>query len=77
MKEMMWVPAPAKTIPNVVELYGKEREVYDLISNEPVHFDVLCERSGIDPPELSAALTMLELAAVIIRHPGDWYSKQI
>ncbi len=77
MKEMMWVPAPVKTIPNVVELYGKEREVYDLVSNEPVHFDVLCERSGIDPPELSAALTMLELAGVIIRHPGDWYSKQI
>jgi predicted Rossmann fold nucleotide-binding protein DprA/Smf involved in DNA uptake len=59
----------------VVELFGRERELFELISPEPVHFDLLCERSGIPAPELSATLTMLELAGVVTRHPGDWYSR--
>lgn len=76
MKEMNWVPSsPVREIPTVVELYGRERELYDLLSAEPVHFDVLCERSGMSAPELSATLTMLELAGVVERHPGDWYSR--
>jgi len=77
MREMRWVSiAPTRDVPTVVELYGKERELYDLISNEPVHFDFLCAKSGIHAAELSAALTMLELAGVVIRHPGDWYSRE-
>ncbi|HEY9714724.1 MAG TPA: DNA-processing protein DprA, partial [Chroococcales cyanobacterium] len=76
MKELGWVKAsPIREVPTVVELFGKERELYDLISAEPVHFDYLCEKADIPAPELSATLTMLELAGVITRHPGDWYSK--
>jgi DNA processing protein len=76
MRTMDWVPAPpVRGVPTVVELYGRERDLYDLISAEPVHFDYLVEKSGMPAPELSATLTMLELAGVVTRHPGDWYSR--
>jgi DNA processing protein len=60
---------------SVVELFGKEKELYDLLSVEPMHFDVLCERTGMAAGELSATLTMLELAGVVVRHAGDHYSR--
>ncbi|MGH9553943.1 MAG: hypothetical protein ACRD3W_31485 [Terriglobales bacterium] len=37
---------------------------------------MLCERSGMSAPEWAATLTMLELAGVVLRHPGDWYSRE-
>jgi len=77
MREMQWVSAaPVREVATIVELYGRERELYEMISNEPVHFDYLCEKSGIKAAELSASLTMLELAGVVTRHPGDWYSRE-
>lgn len=76
MKGLDWVTAGiVRDIPTVVELYGRERDVYELLSGEPVHFDVLCERTGMPAGEMSATLTMLELAGVAARHPGDWYSR--
>jgi DNA processing protein len=76
LRTMEWVAVGTVSgVPTVVELYGRERELYDLISSEPVHFDYLCEKSGMPAPELSATLTMLELAGVVTRHPGDWYSR--
>lgn len=77
MIENNWVSAATegKEVPTVVELYGREKEVYDLISNEPVHFDVLAERTGMPAGELSATLTMLELAGVVHRVSGDWYNR--
>jgi DNA processing protein len=65
---------PGINVPTVVELYGREREVFDLISSEPVHFDNLLEKTGMNTGELSATLTMLELAGVVARLPGDWYA---
>ncbi|HEY9712352.1 MAG TPA: hypothetical protein V6C72_02715, partial [Chroococcales cyanobacterium] len=61
--------------PTIVELYGREKEVFELISSEPVHFDYLCERSGMQAGELSATLTMLELAGIVERQSGDWYTR--
>lgn len=76
LKSLNWVSAPqGKMVPTVVELYGREREVFESVSNEPVHFDYLCEKLGMQAGELSATLTMLELAGVIERLPGDWYSR--
>jgi DNA processing protein len=76
MKQKNWVTAPSgKEVPTVVELYGREKDVYELISNEPVHFDVLIERTGMPAGELSATLTMLELAGVVHRISGDWYNR--
>jgi DNA processing protein len=76
MKAMDWAAgASPKGEPVLVELYGKEKELYEMLSDEPVHFDVLCERSGMAAGELSATLTMLELGGVVTRHPGDWYTR--
>jgi DNA processing protein len=61
--------------PAIVELFGRERDLYEMLASEPVHFDNLSERTGMPAGELSASLTMLELAGVITRHPGDWYSR--
>jgi len=77
MKAKNWVTAaPVRNVPTVVELYGREKELFELLSNEPMHFDMLCEKSGMSPPELSATLTMLELSGVVTRHTGDWYSRE-
>lgn len=76
IKELGWAAATsAQSIPTMVELFGREKELYDLLSAEPVHFDLLCERTGMPTGELSASLTMLELAGIVTRHPGDWYSR--
>jgi DNA processing protein len=60
----------------VVELFGREKEVFDRLTNEPTHFDVLCHETGMGAGELSATLTMLELAGIVVRHPGDWFARQ-
>lgn len=76
MKELNWQSAPGEAeLPNVVQLFGRENEIFELISAEPVHFDHLCHKSGMAAGELSATLTMLELAGIVTRHPGDWYSR--
>ncbi len=78
LNELRWASAPSGggQVPTMVELYGKEKDVFELISSEPVHFDHLIERSGLQTGELSATLTMLELAGMVERLPGDWYSRQ-
>lgn len=75
LKEMNWIPSQnGRTVATLVELYGREREVYELLSAEPIHFDTLCERTGMAAGEMSATLTMLELAGIAGRAPGDWYA---
>jgi DNA processing protein len=76
LQAMNWVTVPApRSVPVVVELYGREKEVFNLLTEEPLHFDELCERTGMPAGEMSATLTMLELAGIAVRHPGDWYSR--
>jgi DNA processing protein len=76
LKSMEWVSLqPARNLPTLVELYGVEKDVFEHISSEPVHFDHLAETLGMQAGELSATLTMLELAGVITRLPGDWYAR--
>ena len=70
-----WVPTKVREMTTVVELFGREKEIYEMLSNEPTHFDVLCHQSGMNAGEMSSTLTMLELAGVIARHPGDWYAR--
>lgn len=77
MKDMGWaVSQRTERRPTVVQLHGREGEVFDLISAEPVHFDYLLDKTGMNTGELSATLTMLELASVIRRLPGDWYAQE-
>jgi DNA processing protein len=78
LEDLEWVSVKQadRTVPAIVELYGREREVFDLISNEPVQFDYIAEKVGMNAGELSATLTMLELAGIVTRLPGDWYARQ-
>ncbi len=79
LDELNWVKTKVganREQPSVVALYGREREVYDLISLESIHFDAMVEQSGMSAGELSATLTMLELAGLVTREAGDWYSRQ-
>lgn len=75
MTELNWQSTlnGEEEVPTVVQLFGRENEIFELITREPVHFDHLCHKSGMTPGELSATLTMLELAGIVMRHPGDWY----
>jgi predicted Rossmann fold nucleotide-binding protein DprA/Smf involved in DNA uptake len=77
MAEFNWESAykGQEQLPAVVQLFGREQEVYEMLSAEPVHFDQLCQKTGMDAGEMSGTLTMLELAGIITRHHGDWYSK--
>ncbi len=76
INSMNWAPLlTGREVPTMVQLYGREREIFEMISAEPVQFDFLCERSGMSAGELSATLTMLELAGVVMRLPGDWYER--
>lgn len=77
LNSLMWVSVPAaRDVPTMVELFGREKEVFDLVTSEPIHFDVLCQKLEMPAGELSATLTMLELAGIVERLPGDWYSRQ-
>jgi len=72
-----WVTIPTtRDVPTMVELFGREKEVFELVTTEPIHFDVLSQRLEMSAGELSATLTMLELAGIVERLPGDWYSRQ-
>jgi DNA processing protein len=77
MHELNWqsVMNGEEEVPCVVQLFGRENEIFELVSREPIHFDHLCFKSGMAAGELSATLTMLELAGIVTRHPGDWYSR--
>lgn len=56
-----------------LELSERESEVYKHLSREPLDFDALCQRARIATNEVSSAITMMELAGVIRRLPGDRY----
>jgi len=77
LEEMNWVSKNQQLgTTAMVTLQGREMEIYELISPEPVHFDYLIEKTGMNTGELSAILTILELAGVISRLPGDWYGRE-
>jgi DNA processing protein len=74
---MNWQQKPNFTPPPPppIELYGREKDVFEFLSEEPVHFDYIVEKMGMMSGELSATLTMLELAGVVTRLPGDRYHR--
>ena len=78
LTEMNWVPAPMVDGERrtMVELFGREKEIFDLIEQEPIQFDLLSQKLSMSAHELSASLTMLELAGIVTRLPGDWYERQ-
>ena len=54
-----------------------EATVYALLSEDPIDFDTLCQRTGMPAGPLSAALTMLGLKNAAERMPGDYYVRYV
>lgn len=74
LSEFAWITGQYDGKPVPVELFGPEKEVYDLIcANPQIHFDQLAEKSSLSAGELSSALIMLELAGAVERLAGDNY----
>jgi LSD1 subclass zinc finger protein len=51
----------------------EQRKVYSVLCNQPVHFDLLCDQTGLPADTLSGTLTMLELDGWVERRGGDYY----
>ena len=80
LTEMNWVARAKDEVGEprtMIELFGKEKDIFSAIEQEPIQFDDLVQKLGIGAHELSASLTMLELAGVVTRLPGDWYERQV
>ncbi|MBY0358400.1 MAG: hypothetical protein K2W82_10405 [Candidatus Obscuribacterales bacterium] len=58
---------------NAIEFFGNEKTLYDILSTEPIHVDAIHHKTRMPINEISAALTMLELAGAAIRLTGDRY----
>lgn len=52
-----------------------QKQVFELLSEGPVHLDVLVTLTGLPVGELSGALTMLRLSEHVNRSFGDYYSQ--
>jgi DNA processing protein len=78
MYKMNWIKDKEEEgvyVPTIVELYGREKDLYEYLSNEPLHFDALLAMSNMSVGELSSTLTMLEIAGVVKRDDADFYQR--
>lgn len=65
----------AKTNQSLAALEHAERTVFQLlVDRDTVHFDEICQHSGLGIGEVSAALTTLEFANLIQRDGGERFS---
>jgi predicted Rossmann fold nucleotide-binding protein DprA/Smf involved in DNA uptake len=55
------------------ELTGAEARLYDLITPEPEHVDLLAARASLEPALVLAALSALELQGLITQRPGKHF----
>jgi len=54
------------------------KKVYSLLLyEEALHFDYLCDQTGIKTGELSSSLLYLQLEALISCKPGDFYQRNV
>ncbi len=54
-------------------LSGLERQLYDALEPEPVHIDVLCERTGLDPSTALVYLLQLEFKGLVRQLAGKQF----
>jgi DNA processing protein len=52
-----------------------EQGVFDVLTGEPAHIDVVCERTGLPPAEVGAALLTLTLDAVVVEGPAGSFRR--
>lgn len=57
------------------ELTDSQQVVFAILSETPMHFDDIFERSGLSVGELSGTLTMLELNGLAAGLAGDRYAR--
>ena len=62
--------------PNTQEFSEVHKQVYNFLSEEPTHYDLLCQQTGLPVAELSAALAMLEIEGLVSRR-GGMYSVRL
>jgi len=55
------------------ELSDEERRVFEAVGDEPVHIDVVTERSGLPAHNVSSLLMLLELKRVVTQLPGKHF----
>lgn len=58
------------------ELAGKEKELFEIISVEPLNFDEICRQAGYAAAEAAAALTMLEMKNLVRQLPGRMFVRR-
>jgi len=69
---------PSKTPSKREEKLSSEEELLlSLLSEGPLHFEVLVERSSLSAPELLQILTELEFKGIIKSLPGKFYQKAL
>jgi addiction module HigA family antidote len=56
-------------------LTADQKRLYNLISIEPIHFDILFVTAGFGVRQLGAELTMLELAGLIEQQFGSYFKR--
>ena len=55
------------------ELAGDERKVYELLSSDPCHVDVICNRADMPASKVSSILMMLEVKGLVEQLPGKQF----
>lgn len=53
------------------DLTGDSKAIWDALNDGPLFIDQLAQRLGLAIPDISKALTMLELKRLIVRRPGN------
>lgn len=59
-----------------INLPDNQKEVFDIFSDSPIHFNVLLDSIDISPQQLSSILTVLELNGYIKKLAGDIFVKE-
>jgi DNA processing protein len=57
-------------------LFGEERIVHQLLSDSPLHIDVIIRESRLDPGKVSSLLLELELKGLVTQWPGKCFTKK-
>ena len=57
-------------------LLGEEKIVYQLLSESPLHIDVIIRESRLDPGKVSGLLLDMELKGLITQWPGKCFTKK-
>ncbi len=67
--------APAKT--PLPDLTDAQRTILEHLDLTPKHMDVIATQTGLDQPQVSAQLTLLELRGIVHRQPGGAFIRSL